>query len=97
MPLSNFRLIFGECDCCGKPNRVLHRGESCGCEAYACADCHFGGSLADDADDLTDEIDRLIPDAETGEQWAHICALEAAYVEAVGRRFCVLGVHGPCA
>lgn len=76
-------MIFGQCDCCGTSNRVLHRGEASGLEAYACAKCRYG-ALADDADDLRDEIERLLSKAETGEQWAHICALEAALVEAIG-------------
>lgn len=79
-------MTFGTCDCCDKPNRVLSRGETCGLEAYACALCRYG-ALADDADDIVDEIERLtMREPETAEQWAHLCALEAAYVEATGRQ-----------
>jgi hypothetical protein len=76
-----YRMIFGECDCCGTRNRVLHRGEAAGCEAYACAECRCG-ELGDDMDDLADEIERLLPLAENGKQHAHIYALEAALIEA---------------
>ena len=75
------KLIFGECDCCGTPNRVLHRCEVTGIETYACAICR-NGELSDDIDDLEGEIESLAPKAESGEQWAHVCALEAALVEA---------------
>lgn len=33
---------------------------------------------------LKDEIESLIPKAESGEQWAHICQLEAELVKLVG-------------
>lgn len=69
-----YRFIFGECDCCAKPNRVLHHGFACGIEAYGCTDCTCGDRNAD-ADDIQDEIETLKPKAETGEHWAHICAL----------------------
>jgi hypothetical protein len=75
------RLIFGECDACAKPNRVLRHAIVGGTETYACAPCG-AGSLADDVDDIEAEIDRLKPMAETGAQWGHLCALEAALVEA---------------
>ena len=52
-----------------------------GIETYACAEC-LGGELGDDIDDLEDEIDRLLELGETVNQWAHICALEAAIFEA---------------
>lgn len=74
-------IIFGECDYCTAKNRMLHKGEVTGIETYACAEC-YGRELADDVDDLQDEIERLRPLAETGEQWARICAIEAALVEA---------------
>lgn len=74
-------IIFGECDCCSAKNRVLHRGEVTGIETYACAECS-NGHLSYDIDDLEGEIETLRPKAETGEQWAHLCALEAALVEA---------------
>jgi hypothetical protein len=78
-------MTFGTCDCCDKPNRVLHRCEAYGIETYACAQCHCR-PLSDDADELQGEIEDLLPKAETGEQWAHIAALEAAYVEATGEQ-----------
>lgn len=70
---------FGTCRFCLAPNRVLHDAPAmcCGC---------LNADLALDADDLREEIERLMPKAETGEQWAHICALEAAYVEATGQQ-----------
>jgi hypothetical protein len=34
------------------------------------------------ADELQAEIERLIPKAETGEQWAEICRLEAEMIVA---------------
>lgn len=76
-----YRMIFGECDCCGARNRVLHRGEASGLEAYACSRCHFS-ALSDDIDDLEDEIEHLKPLADDGAKWAYICALEAALIEA---------------
>lgn len=77
-----YRMIFGECDCCATPNRVLHHGEVTGIETYACAECSCG-ILSDDLDDLEDEIERCQEaKPETAEQWARIAALEAALVEA---------------
>jgi hypothetical protein len=52
------KLIFGECDCCTKPNRVLHRCEAYGIETYACAECRHC-SLSDDIDEIEDEIERI--------------------------------------
>jgi hypothetical protein len=76
-------MIFGECDCCVTNNRVLHYGEVTGIETYACRSCHYGGSLSEDIDALEDEIERLVKsEPKTGKQLAHICALEAALVEA---------------
>jgi hypothetical protein len=72
-------MILGTCRFCLAENRVLH-----GIPAMCCG-C-LNADLALDADDIHTEIDRLIPFAETGEQWAHICALEAAYVEATGKQ-----------
>lgn len=37
-------------------------------------------TINDQIDDLQNEIDRLRITAETGEQWAHICFLEAQKV-----------------
>jgi hypothetical protein len=42
--------------------------------------------LTSDRADLQDEIERLLPKAETGNQWAHICALEARYVELTSKQ-----------
>jgi hypothetical protein len=78
-------LIFGECDCCGTRNRVLTTCVAYGSDTAACTECRYG-SLSDDADELHNEIERLLPLAETGEQHTRICALEAAYVEAAGRQ-----------
>lgn len=76
------KLICGECECCGTSNRVLHHATTgCGLEAYACALCRCG-DLSDDLDNLEAEIEALQSKAENGEQWAHLCALEAAYAEA---------------
>jgi hypothetical protein len=75
------KMIFGECDACATKNRVLHLCEAYGIETAACAICR-GGDLSDDLDDLEAEIEALQSEAESGEQWAHICALEAALVEA---------------
>lgn len=86
-------IIFGECDCCSAKNRVLHRGEVTGIETYACQECQYG-SLADDIDDLEGEIEALRPKAETGEQWAHLCALEAALTEARAEDAAVNGQFG---
>lgn len=82
-------LPFGDCDCCQKPNRVLHHCWAHGTETAACAECQ-GNPLSDDIDDLQDEIDRLRPLAETAEQWAahRIGALESAVDEAEGLRTC---------
>jgi hypothetical protein len=42
------------------------------------------------AQDIQDEITRLLPKAETGEQWAYICLLEARYVALAGHQLPVL-------
>jgi hypothetical protein len=70
------KFIFGECDCCGERNRVLNLCVAHGVDTAACTDCQ-GRDEAEDADEIEFEIERLTPKAETGEQWAHICALEA--------------------
>lgn len=75
-----YRLIFGQCDSCGTDNRVLTRGVGCGVEGCFCRVCMYDALITDE-DDLLDEIERLKPNAETGEEWAHLCALEAALVE----------------
>jgi hypothetical protein len=78
-----YRTIFGTCDCCDARNRVLHYAEVTGIETYGCAECKWGGHLSDDLDDLEDEIERCLEaKPKTGEQLAHIAALEAALVEA---------------
>jgi hypothetical protein len=64
------------------PNRVLHHCWAA-CEAYVCSPCQ-GLPLDDDAPDLLDEIDRLLPEAKTDEQRAHVSALGAALDEARG-------------
>jgi hypothetical protein len=45
--------------------------------------CH---STEDEAEDISAEICRLLPKAETGEQFAHICLLESRYVELTGKQ-----------
>ena len=78
-----YRMTFGTCDCCDKQNRVLHRGEVTGIETYACAECHWGGHLSDDLDDLEDAIDDLKAKPSSSEDGArHLANLEAALVEA---------------
>ena len=73
-------MIFGTCANCEHPNRVLHEDNVL--HAGVCSLCH-GLRLSDDAADLEEEIERLeLEKPETGEQWAHICALEAALTEA---------------
>lgn len=54
-------LVFGECDCCGADNRVLHRGEVAGLEAMACAECRYTNP-ADEAHEIEDEIDAIEAD-----------------------------------
>jgi hypothetical protein len=53
--------IFGECDCCGTDNRVLHRGEAAGLEAYACAECRYTDPK-DEAYEIEEEIDAIEAD-----------------------------------
>lgn len=72
-------MIFGECDACGAPNRVLHRTVAYGIETCACAAC-FGNPLADDADDLRDAID----EARVAGAGARLTRLAAALAEAIG-------------
>lgn len=75
-------MTFGTCDCCDKPNRMLFLSHACGLEAYACHECRGNDPHDyDEAGELALEIDRLRPKAESGAQWAHICALEARMVE----------------
>ena len=73
-------MIFGECDNCGAKNRVLTPGVAYGIEGAFCRECR-GDDLSEDRDDLLDEIERLKPPAETGSQWAHLCALQSALDE----------------
>lgn len=81
-------LNLGECECCGAPNRVLHPTTTAyGMDASPCAAC-CGGSLADDIDDLRDEIDRLRALASTAAQWAHVCALQGAVIAATNSGTC---------
>ena len=49
-------IIFGECDCCGMSNRILHRGEASGAEAYACAACRLVNP-ADEIEEIEEELD----------------------------------------
>lgn len=77
------KLILGECDCCAKPNRVLHHCWAHGMETAACSECQ-GNPLADDIPDLQDEIDRRY---EAG-NWDHVMELHAALTEAMGSAIC---------
>lgn len=52
------------------------------------ATCHDGCDLLD-ADKIQAEIERLIPSAESGMQWAHICWLESQMIAA---RFASAGI-----
>ena len=73
---------FGECDCCGKNNRVLffYRGTALAPDAWRCGEC--GGYDAETvANELFDEINRLIQKAGSGGQWDYIRAIESAFAE----------------
>lgn len=74
------KLIFGECDACSAPNRVLHRCIAYGIETCGCSAC-FGRPLADDIDDLEGELEhwRALPEAER--PIVLIARLEVALVE----------------
>lgn len=54
-------LIFGQCDCCGSKNRVLHLGNAAGCEAYACGPCRYVDPK-DEAYEIEDEIEAIEAD-----------------------------------
>jgi Zn-finger protein len=77
-----YRMVFGKCDWCGRPNRVLHRGDTAGLEAWACAECH-DRPLSDDVDDLLDEIARLRETASTNHDRALLRDMETALLEAL--------------
>ncbi len=73
---------FGTCDCCGKINREVITSFITGLETSACHEC--GGNTPEDYDEagyISSEIANLLQKAETGEQFAHICALESRLVE----------------
>lgn len=75
--------MIGNCDCCPRrdvPGSVV----DCPGEPFACYICQ--GNDFDPYCEIEDEIEKLRPIAETGEQWAHIAALEAAYVDATGKQ-----------
>lgn len=82
------KLHFGACDVCNKQNRVISTSMWCGIETAACYECR-GDSPEDydEAGDIGDEIGRLLPKAETGEQWAHVSALESRYVALTGQQW----------
>lgn len=67
-------LIFGECDCCGAENRVLHRGEAAGCEAYACAECRYSDPK-DEAHEIEEEIEAIEADPNRHGDGEHRCLL----------------------
>lgn len=75
------KLLFGECDACGAPNRVLHQCIAYGIETCACALCR-GGTLADDIDDLEAELECLRALAEAARPIVLVARLEAALAEA---------------
>lgn len=53
-------MIFGECDSCRAPRRVLHQTVAYGIETYACRVC-FGEPLSEDIEELLVEIEKLHP------------------------------------
>lgn len=77
-------MTFGECDACGKNNRVLTLCVVYGIDTAACHECTGNGGGDDEADELAAEIEYLKPKAETGDHHARICAMEARYVELTG-------------
>lgn len=76
-------LLLAECECCGAPNRVLHPTTAYGMDASPCSVCG-GGSLADDIDDLRDEVNRRYAAGE----WTGAMELHAALTEAMGAAIC---------
>lgn len=64
---------IGSCDVCGMSNVTVTEKIIYGTDTACCLIC--GGSF--DADEIGHEIERLTRSAESGEQWAYICALEA--------------------
>lgn len=71
------KILIGQCDCCGKNHRLLHRTVFSGLDTSACSFC-CQRDPEEDREDIESEIARLRPNAETGEQWARICELECA-------------------
>lgn len=63
--------LIGNCDCCDARDVTLTRTGDGG-RLLACLKC----TESDDIDQLNSEIQRLSKQAETGKQWAYICALE---------------------
>ena len=83
--MAAYRMIFGECEPCGKPGRVLHHGEVSGLETYYCAECG-GGKLSDDLDDLQDEIERIIEaKPTTAKEWLRVRDMAAAVASIIGK------------
>ena len=54
-------LIFGQCDCCGADNRVLHPGAATGCDGRYCAECRYTDPK-DEAYEIEEEIDAIEAD-----------------------------------
>jgi len=89
-------LIFGQCDCCGKDNRVLHRGEAAGCEAYACAECRYTDP-AEEAYEIEEEIEAIETDPNrhgNGEHRSILLANLRAELARIQSRTSAEGVRG---
>jgi len=84
-PPAVITLNLAECECCGAPNRVLHRCVVYGIEASACAICR-GDALSDDIDDLRDEIDRVYREQPDDHRYG--IQLQAAIIEALSSAIC---------
>lgn len=84
-PQGAITLTLGECECCGAPNRVLHRCVAYGIEASACAICR-GDALSDDIGDLRDEIDRAYREQPNDHRYG--IQLQAAITEAISSAIC---------
>ena len=77
-------MIFGQCDCCAKPNRVLHHRWPSGVETWACAECCYG-DLIDDISDIEQAIATLKAEPSLSEDGArHLANLETALRDAKG-------------
>lgn len=69
-PVQLGTVIFGECDCCGADNRVLHHAMAAGgVEAYACSECRYTDPK-DEAFELEEEIEAIESDPKRDERKA---------------------------